>query len=71
MLAPLGLNVSQAAKVLGVTRQALSNMLNGNTSLTPEMALRVAFGPKMEHPMRMQLTCDLPKASAGIPQVEY
>ncbi len=40
VLAPLGLNVSQAAKVLGVTRQALSNILNGRTSLTAEMALR-------------------------------
>lgn len=34
VLAPLGLNVTQAAKVLCVTRQALSNMLNGRTSLT-------------------------------------
>ncbi|MDZ4791326.1 MAG: HigA family addiction module antitoxin [Hyphomicrobiales bacterium] len=66
VLAPLGLNVSQAAKALGVTRQALSNMLNGRTSLTAEMALRVekAFGPKMEHLMRMQLAYDLAQARA-------
>ena len=32
VLAPLGLNVTEAAKALGVTRQALSNMLNGRTS---------------------------------------
>ena len=66
VLVPLGLNVSQAAKVLGVTRQALSNMLNGRTSLTAEMALRVekAFGPKMEHLMRMQLNYDLAEARA-------
>ncbi len=57
VLAPLGLNVARAAKALGVTRQALSNMLNGRTSLTAEMALRVekAFGPKMEHPNAAQL----------------
>ena len=57
VLAPLGLNVTGAAKVLGVTRQALSNMLNGRTALTAEMVLCVekAFGPKMEHLMRMQL----------------
>ncbi len=66
VLAPLDLNISQAAKVLGVTRQALSNMLNGRASLTAEMALRVekAFGPKMEHLMRMQLNYDLAEARA-------
>jgi antitoxin HigA-1 len=66
VLAPLGLNVTQAAKALGVTRQALSYMLNGRTSLTAEMALRVekAFGPKMEHLMRMQLNYDLAQARA-------
>jgi len=66
VLAPLGLNITQAAKVLGVTRQVLSNMLNGHTSLTAEMALRVekAFGPKMEHLMRMQLAYDLVQARA-------
>jgi addiction module HigA family antidote len=61
VLAPLDLTVTQAAKVLGVTRQALSNMLNERTPLTAEMALHVekAFGPKMEHLMRMQLNYDL------------
>ena len=48
VLAPLGLNVTGAAKVLGVTRQALSNMLNGRTSLTAEMALRVRKGVRPE-----------------------
>jgi len=66
VVAPLGLNVTQAAKVLGVTRQALSYMLNGRTSLTAEMALRIekACGPKMEHLMRMQLNYDLAQARA-------
>ena len=47
VLAPLGLNLTLAAKLLGVTRRALSNMLNGRTSLTAEMTLRVekALGP--------------------------
>jgi antitoxin HigA-1 len=72
VLVPLGLNISQAAKVLGVTRQALSNMLNGRTSLTTEMALRVekAFGPKMEHLMRMQLNYDLIQARARADSVQ-
>ena len=50
ILEPLGLTVSQAAKILGVGRPALSNLLNGKASLSPEMALRIekAFGP--DHP---------------------
>ncbi len=61
---PLGLSVTEAAKALGVTRPALSNLLNGKASLSPEMAIRIekAFGPKMEHLMRMQLAYDLAQA---------
>jgi antitoxin HigA-1 len=65
---PLGLTVTDAAKVLGVGRQALSSLLNGKTALTTRMGLRIekAFGPRMEHLMRMQLAFDLaqtPKAA--------
>ncbi len=58
---PLGLSVTDAAAILGVTRQALSLLLNERTDLSPEMALRIekAFGPKMDHLMRMQLAFDL------------
>jgi len=61
ILEPLSLTVTDAAKAIGVTRPALSNVLNGRGSLTPEMALRIekAFGPKMDHLMRMQLAYDL------------
>ena len=61
---PLGLSVTEAASVLGVTRQALSNLLNERTGLSPDMALRIekAFGPKMDHLMRMQLAFDLAEA---------
>jgi len=64
ILDPLALNVTNAAKVLDVTRPALSKVLNGRSSLTPEMALRVekAFGPKMDQLMRMQLAFDVAKA---------
>jgi addiction module HigA family antidote len=64
VIAPLGLSVTEAAKVLGVGRQALSSLLNGKTALTTKMGLRVekAFGPKMEHLMRMQLAFDLAQA---------
>ena len=58
---PLHLSVTEAASALGVTRQALSNLLNERTSLSAGMALRIekAFGPKMDHLMRMQLAYEL------------
>ncbi len=64
ILEPMGMSVTAAAAALGVTRQALSNLLNERTSLTADMALRIekAFGPKMEHLMRMQLAFELAEA---------
>ena len=48
---PLNLTVTTASKILGVTRPALSKLLNGRASLSPEMALRLekAFGLKMDN----------------------
>jgi antitoxin HigA-1 len=56
IIEPLGLSVTAAAAVLGVTRAALSAFLNGRAGLSPEMALRVekAFGTRMDTLMRMQ-----------------
>jgi len=64
VIEPLGLTVTEAAKALKVGRQALSALLNEKVALTSDMALRVekAFGPKMEHLMRMQLAHDLAQA---------
>lgn len=64
VLEALGLTVTEAAKVLGVARPTLSNLLNENTALTADMALRIekVFGPKMDHLMRMQLAYDLAQA---------
>lgn len=64
VIEPLGLSVTAAAGVLGVSRGNLSALLNERIDLSPEMALRVekAFGPKMEHLMRMQLACTLAAA---------
>ncbi len=64
ILEPLDLNVTEAARVLGVTRAALSALLNGRASLSPDMALRVekAFGPKMDTLMRMQASHDIAEA---------
>ena len=64
VIQPLGLTVTEAAKALGVGRQALSSLLNERAALTSDMALRIekAFGPKMDHLMRMQLAYDLAQA---------
>lgn len=58
------LSVTAAAAVLGVSRPALSNLLNGHASLTGEMALRIekAFGVKMDTLMRMQSSYDIAQA---------
>ena len=50
------LSITQAAKILGVGRQALSDLVNGRANLSPEMALRIekAFGIPMENLLRMQ-----------------
>jgi addiction module HigA family antidote len=55
------LTVTAAAKALGVSRQALSSLLNGQADLTGDMALRIekAFGPKMETLMGMQSAFDI------------
>jgi len=60
----LGLSVSRAAEILKVRRATLSDLLNGKAALTPEMALRIekAFGPEMDHLLRMQLAYDVAKA---------
>ena len=61
VIEPLGLSVTEAAAILRVTRQALSLLLNERTDLSSNMALRIekAFGPKMDHLMRMQLAFDV------------
>ena len=60
-LEPLGLTVTRAAEGLGVTRQALSELLNGRTSISVEMAIRLskAFGSTPETWLGMQMTYDL------------
>jgi len=64
VIEPLDLSVTQAAKVLGVTRPALSALLNGRAALSPAMALRIekAFGPKMDTLLRMQTAYEIAEA---------
>lgn len=61
VIEPLGLSVTDAAKALGVTRPALSALLNCRAALSPEMALRIekAFGPKMDTLLRMQTSFEI------------
>lgn len=61
---PLGLTVTGAAHALGVTRAALSALLNEHARLSSEMALRIekAFGVRMDTLMRMQNSFDIAQA---------
>jgi addiction module HigA family antidote len=56
--------VTEGAKVLGVTRQALNNVVNGKAGISPEMAIRLAkaFGSTAETWLRMQPAYDLAAA---------
>lgn len=60
-LKPLGLTVTQAALDLGVTRKALSELLNGHSGISPEMALRLAkaFNTTPESWLAQQMQYDL------------
>jgi addiction module HigA family antidote len=63
---PLGLTITSAAKVLGVTRQALNNLVNGKAGISPEMAVRVskAFGGSADMWLRLQANYDLARLRA-------
>lgn len=56
-----GLTVTDAAKILGVSRPTLSTLLNAKGDLSGDMALRVekAFGVEMDTLMRMQNSYDI------------
>jgi antitoxin HigA-1 len=61
---PSGFNVKQLARHFGVSRQALSTLLNGHSALSADMAIRFekAFGVKADTLMRMQTAYDLAQA---------
>ena len=71
-LEPLGLNVTQAAKVLGVSRQALSNLVNGRARRSSDMAVRLAkgFGSTTETWIRLQAAYDVAQAQAREGEIE-
>ena len=63
-LEPLGLNVTEAAKRLGVSRKQLSDIVNCHAGISPEMAIRLdkAFGGGAEIWLRLQAAYDLAQA---------
>lgn len=66
-----GLNVTDAARHLGVTRQAMSALLNARAGLSADMAIRFekAFGVKADTLLRMQSAHELAQARAHQDQI--
>lgn len=66
LVTPRDLSVTALAEALGVTRQAASNLLNGKSGMSAEMAIRFEklFGVSADTLMRMQAKHDLSKARA-------
>ena len=60
-LEPLGLSVTKAARVLGVTRRARAKVVNEQSGVSPEMAIQLskAFGSTTETWIKMQTAFDL------------
>ena len=60
-LEELGISIAEGARILGVTRQALNNLVSGKSGISPEMAVRLskAFGSSPETWLGMQADYDL------------
>ena len=71
-LAPVGLSVTEAAKVLGVARHTLSRVLNGHAAVSPEMAIRLekAGWSSAEFWLRRQTSYNLAQARKGEDRIE-
>jgi addiction module HigA family antidote len=69
---PAGLSVTDLADHLGVSRQAMSKLLNGHQGLSAEMAIRFekAFGLNAGTLMRMQSAHELAQARAHEDEIE-
>lgn len=71
-LDPLELTITEGAEVLGVARHTLSRVVNGQSSVSPEMAIRLekAFGGTADSWVRMQTAYDLARARARSDQIQ-
>ena len=73
VIKPLNMTITEAAKKLGVSRKALSELVNGKVSLTPEMAVRISESTKtsLESWMNMQTKLNLWKIMQNKPNNVY
>ncbi len=64
----LGMSVEDAAKALGITQQQLCKVINGESAVSPEMAIRfeMAFGGSADMWLRLQAAYDLAQARKEI-----
>ena len=64
---PLGLSITDAASALGVSRNSLSELVNGKRGISPEMAIRLskAFGGSAESWLTQQVHFDLAQISSN------
>ncbi|OGP22948.1 MAG: addiction module antidote protein, HigA family [Deltaproteobacteria bacterium GWA2_57_13] len=71
-LEPLGLSVTEAAKALGVSRQALNNLIRGKAAISPQMAIRLdkAFGGGAETWLHLQAAYDLAQAKKRASEIK-
>ena len=71
-LEPLGLTVTDGAKVLRVSRQALTNLVNCKAGISPEMAIRLdkAFGGTADAWLALQSAYDLTQARKGAKNID-
>lgn len=69
---PLGLSITESAKALGVSRNALSELVNGRRGISPEMAIRLdkAFGGGADTWHRMQAAYDMAQAMKNADRIK-
>ena len=69
---PLDLSITEAADILGVTRQTLNNLVNGKSGISPEMAIRLdkAFGGGADTWLRLQAAYDLAQAERNADKIK-
>ncbi len=71
-LEPLELSVTEGAKVLGVTRNTLSRVINGQNGISPDMAIRLekAGWSNADHWLRLQTAYELAQARRNQDQIK-
>ena len=71
-LAELGYSVAEAAKAIGVSRQALSNVIAGRSAISADMAIRLekAIGSTADTWLAMQAAYDLAQAFKRAPEIK-